>query len=53
VVPALAVAAICLVAVFDVVMVRQPPVPAAVLGAQQVVLGLMVVLVTGLAVAVP
>jgi len=53
VIPVLAVAAIGVVAVFDVVMVRLAPVPAAMLGAQQVVLGLFVVLVTGLAVGVP
>jgi hypothetical protein len=53
VIPLPAVAVISVVAVFDVVMVRRAPVPTAMLGAQQVVLGLVVVLVTGLAVATP
>lgn len=53
VVPPLAVAAIVAVAVFDLVMVRASPAPAPVLGSQQVVLGLLVVVVTGLAVPAP
>jgi hypothetical protein len=38
---------------FEVVAVRRPPRRAAVLGAQQVVLGLTVVLITGLSVLAP
>lgn len=49
VVPALGVLVITVAALFDVVMVRRPPVPAVVLGIQQIVLGLLVVTVTGLA----
>jgi hypothetical protein len=52
-VPTAAVAAIVALAAFEVVAVRLPPRPAALLGAQQVVLGLTVVLITGLAVRAP
>lgn len=45
-----AVGAVACVALFDVVMVRRPTVTVPVLGSQQVVLGLLVVIVTGLAV---
>jgi len=41
---------IAVAALFDVVMVRRPPVPAVVLGSQQIILGILVVIVTGLAV---
>jgi len=51
--PALAVGAVAFVALFDVFMVRRPTVPAPVLGSQQVVLGLLVVIMTGLAVRAP
>ena len=50
VVPALGVVAIAVAGLFDVVMVRRAPVPAVVLGIQQIILGLLVVIVTGLAV---
>ena len=53
VVPTLAVVAVATVALFDVVTVRRPPVPAPVLGSRQVALGLLVVVVTGLAVQAP
>lgn len=52
-VPTAAVAAIAALAAFEVIAVRLPPRPAAMLGAQQVVLGLTIVLVTGLAVRAP
>ena len=52
-IPELAVVAIGAVAIFDSIVVRLAPVPAAILGAQQVVLGLVVILVTALAVGAP
>jgi len=51
--PVLALVAITLLAVFQLGAVRVGPPRAAILGAQQVVLGLVVVLLTGLAVASP
>ncbi len=51
IVPVLGVSAITVAALFDLFMVRRTPVPAVVLGIQQVVLGLLVVVATGLAVA--
>ncbi len=51
IVPVLGVLAITVAALFDLFMVRRTPVPAVVLGIQQVVLGLLVVVATGLAVA--
>lgn len=53
IVPWPALAAVVVLAIFEFVAVRRPPQPAAVLGAQQVVLGLSLVLVTGLAVRAP
>ncbi len=53
IVPGVAVAAIAVLAVFELTAVRRPPPRVAVLGAQQVVLGLSVVLVTGLGVRAP
>jgi len=47
--PALGALTITIAALFDVVMVRRPPVPAVVLGIQQIALGLLVVIVTALA----
>jgi hypothetical protein len=52
-VPLPAALAIAGLALFELVAVRRPPRPAAVLGAQQVVLGLTVVLITGLSVVAP
>ena len=51
--PALAVGAVVFVALFDVIMVRRSPPPVPVLGSQQIVLGLLLVVVTGLAVRAP
>jgi hypothetical protein len=51
--PWMAMAAIGCVAVFAVVMVRRPPVAAVMLGAQQVVIGLGIVMAVGLAVVAP
>lgn len=53
VVPVAAVVAMTALAVFEVVAVRRPPQRAAMIGAQQVVLGLTVVLVTALGVRAP
>ncbi len=53
VVPVPAALAIAGLGLFELVAVRRPPRPAAVLGAQQVVLGLTVVLITGLSVVAP
>jgi hypothetical protein len=52
-VPLGAVGAVGILAVFELVAVRRPPVRAAIVGAQQVVLGLTVVLITALAVVAP
>ena len=53
IVPGVAVIAMAAVAVFELVMVRQPVPRVGVIGAQQIVLGLTVVLVTGLGVRAP
>lgn len=53
IVPLGAVAAIAILALFELVAVRTAPVRAAMVGAQQVVLGLMVVLIAALAFAAP
>ena len=52
-VPPAAVAALATLAAFELAAVRRPPQRAAVIGAQQVVLGLTVVLITGLGVRAP
>ena len=51
--PWIAVAAIGFVAVFAVTMVRRPPAAVVVLGAQQVAIGLSIVVAVGLAVVAP
>ncbi|NND02952.1 MAG: YwiC-like family protein, partial [Acidimicrobiia bacterium] len=53
IVPLAAVAALAIQAMFEVVAVRRPPQRAALIGAQQVVVGLTVVLITALAVRAP
>ena len=52
-IPIAAVTALAIQAVFELVAVRRPPQRAALIGAQQVVVGLTVVLITGLAVRAP
>lgn len=53
IVPALAIGAVGVLALFGLIAVRRPTPAVPILGAQQVVLGLFVVLVTGLAVTAP
>ena len=52
-VPPAAVAALAILAIFDLVAVRRAPQPAPIIGAQQVVLGLTVILITALGVRAP
>lgn len=52
-VPPVAMAALAIQAMFELIAIRRPPQRAALIGAQQVVIGLTVVLITGLGVRAP